>query len=98
MTVSSDENLRERAEAACRAACGRDWDSMYSGDQEAQIDAWIDGYNAGATAEREACAALCEDDENGFPTEGKLCAAEIRERSNAIELTGRGSEAPEGPR
>ena len=55
---------------------------MYSGDQEAQIDAWIDGYNAGATAEREACAALCEDDENGFPTEGKLCAAEIRERSN----------------
>lgn len=88
--MSNDETLRERAEAACRSACGRDWDSMYSGDQEAQIDAWIDGYNAGVAAEREACAALCEDAENGFSTEGKWCAEAIRERSNTTDEPRRG--------
>lgn len=39
-------------------------------------------WEAATMAEREACAQLCENDENGFSTEGKWCAAAIRARSN----------------
>nr|WP_067286864.1 hypothetical protein [Marinobacterium profundum] len=44
----SDEQLRQMATEACVEANGgfRDWNTMFSGDQEAHIDAWSDGYRA----------------------------------------------------
>ena len=39
------EELRAVAERECRRAEGDTWDSLYSGDQEACIQSWIDGYN-----------------------------------------------------
>lgn len=50
---AGDPHLWGRAEAACRAMHGTDWDTMYSGDQESNIRAWIAGYTA-ATQEKGA--------------------------------------------
>lgn len=45
----SENELQQRAECALRIANGDDWDTMYSGDQEAEISAWIEGYKAAHT-------------------------------------------------
>lgn len=43
METSDTRNLFERAaDDCCRSS--KDWNTMYSGDQEALIDAWIRGY------------------------------------------------------
>ena len=56
MTVS-DDDLRALAESACARENGRDWDSMFSGDQEAQISAWISGYRAAEVSMSDEVAA-----------------------------------------
>ncbi len=45
--VSEDE-IRALAEMACQKSNGSGWNTMWSGDQEAQIESWIEGYKAGS--------------------------------------------------
>lgn len=47
LAMKHDPALRAKAESACVAANGSDWNFMHSGDQEAEIDTWIDGYKSG---------------------------------------------------
>lgn len=42
--------LRVKAVQACANANGRDWEFMYSGHQDEQVVAWLDGYSAGQAA------------------------------------------------
>ena len=49
--------LRVKAVQACANANGRDWEFMYSGHQDEQVGAWLDGYSAGYTAADTATAS-----------------------------------------
>lgn len=40
----NEKQLRTIAKSECMKVHGRDWDSMFSGDQEAEIESWISGY------------------------------------------------------
>jgi hypothetical protein len=44
----SDDEIRALAEIACQKSNGPGWNTMWSGDQEAQIESWIEGYKAGS--------------------------------------------------
>ena len=63
--VVSHDDLREMATEACKKANGRDWESMFSGEQDAQIEAWMEGYAVGSKRPylrimQEGCGSDCE--------------------------------------
>ena len=90
--MSSDENLRERAGHAVPHA--DNWDSMYSGDQEAQIDAWIDGYNAARLPNVRRARHFARMTRTDF--DGKLCAADERSPNWGAKPIGEASRSNDG--
>ena len=55
---------------------------MYLSSSETALRIFEYGYKAGAAAENEACAKVCDElrDEDGYEAWGDECAAAIRER------------------
>lgn len=55
---------------------------MYLSESETALRIFEYGYKAGAAAENEACAKVCDElrDEDGYESWGDECAAAIRER------------------
>ena len=69
------EHVMREAERHCKLTAG--W--MF--DQPGIIAFWEAAFAAGAAAEREACAKVCEDEEDRLgETSGYGCAAAIRAR------------------
>jgi len=81
--MDSTEQIKAWEALALKAGFERNGDNLLPPSGAICIDPELMRFAAAvAEAEREACAKLCEDDENGFSIEGKWCASAIRERSN----------------